>query len=190
MYNEKYINNVTSGGVYVKRITFCFAIILTLSLSGCISFGKGTTDTIYLIPEEYEGDLLVLYNVPGAELLPEEDGFSVVTFAADGTAVTSTKNMKYGTVNDIYYTVNKEGKRTKLDSSCIHPGSNGSITENVGESNEHTFPHVKLEVTRTACSEEFSTSGREVPENQEHPSEKKLSDLMQRVHEQYMNKEQ
>ena len=61
-----------------------------------------------------------MYNVPGAELLPKEEEFSVVTFAADGTAVTSTKNMKFGTVNDLYYTVNKEGQRTKIDSSCIH----------------------------------------------------------------------
>lgn len=52
-----------------------------LFLSGCISFGKETTDTIYVIPEEYEGDLIVLYNVPGAETLQEEDGFSVVTFS-------------------------------------------------------------------------------------------------------------
>lgn len=60
-------------------------------LSGCISFGKETTDTIYLIPEEYEGDLIVVYNVPGAKLLPKEEEFSIVTFAADGTALTSTK---------------------------------------------------------------------------------------------------
>ncbi|WP_439329452.1 DUF6843 domain-containing protein, partial [Bacillus thuringiensis] len=81
----------------------------------------------------------VLYNVPGAELLPEEDGFRVVTFSADGTAVTSTADMKYGEVNDTYYTVNKEDKRTKLDESCIRVGSNGSTTENIGKENEHTF---------------------------------------------------
>ncbi|GAB6551405.1 MULTISPECIES: DUF6843 domain-containing protein [Bacillus] len=168
---------------FVKKSTFCFGIILTLFLSGCISFGKETTDTIYVIPEEYEGDLIVLYNVPGAETLQEEDGFSVVTFSADGIAVTSTQNMKYGTVNDIYYTVNKEGKRTKLDSSCIRLASTGSRTENSWE-----FPLANLEVTRTACSQEFSANGREVPENQEHPAEKKMRDLMQHVQEQYMNK--
>ena len=95
-----------------KVIMYCgiFSMIL---LSGCIRFGKDTTDTIYLIPEAYEGDLLVLYNVPGAELLPEEDGFRVVTFLQTDP-VTSTPNMKYGEVNDTYYTVNKEGKRTNL----------------------------------------------------------------------------
>ena len=78
-----------------KVIMYCgiFSMIL---LSSCIRFGKDTTDTIYLIPEAYEGDLLVLYNVPGAELLPEEDGFRVVTFFCRRTAVTSTPNMKYG----------------------------------------------------------------------------------------------
>ncbi len=55
---------------------------------------KKLQDTIYLIPEEYEGDLIVVYNVPGAKLLPKEEEFSIVTFAADGTALTSTKNMK------------------------------------------------------------------------------------------------
>ncbi|MGH1283899.1 DUF6843 domain-containing protein [Bacillus toyonensis] len=155
-------------------------------LSGCIRFGKDTTNTIYLIPEAYVGDLVVLYNVPGAELLPEEDGFRVVTFTADGTAVTSTADMIYATVNDTYYTVNKEGKRTKLDENCIRAGSNGSTTENVGEENEHTFPYAKFEVTQSACSQSFSSNGREVPENQEHPVENKLRDLLARVKEQYM----
>ncbi len=102
-------------------------ILFMILLSGCIRFGKDTTDTIYLIPEAYEGDLLVLYNVPGGELLPEEDGFRVVTFSADGTGVTSTANMKYGEVNDTYYTVNKERKRTKLDEGCIRVGSNEAL---------------------------------------------------------------
>lgn len=75
-----------------KVIMYCGIFIMIL-LSGCIRFGKDITDTIYLIPEAYEGDLLVIYNVPGAELLPEEDGFRVVTFSADGTAVTSTADM-------------------------------------------------------------------------------------------------
>lgn len=66
-----------------KVIMYCGIFIMIL-LSGCIRFGKDITDTIYLIPEAYEGDLLVIYNVPGAELLPEEDGFRVVTFSADG----------------------------------------------------------------------------------------------------------
>lgn len=94
--------------------------------------------------------------------------------------------MKYGEVNDTYYTVNKEGKRTKLDESCIRVGSNGSTTENIGEENEHTFSYAKLEVTPSACSQSFSSYGREVPENQEHPVEKKLRDLLVRVKEQYM----
>ncbi|MGG0302237.1 hypothetical protein ABEY59_17595 [Bacillus albus] len=167
----------------LKKSTFCFGIVCTFLLSGCISFGKETTDTIYLIPEEYEGDLVVVYNVPGAELLLKEEEYSVVTFAADGTALTSTKNMKYGTVNDIYYTVNKEGKRTKIDSSCIHLSSTGSRTENSWE-----FPVANLEVTRKSCSQEFSANGRKVPENQDQPAEKKMRDLMQHVQEQYMNK--
>lgn len=116
-------------------------------------------------------------------MLPKEEEFSIVTFAADGTALTSTKNMKYGTVNDLYYTVNKEGQRTKIDSSCIHFASTGSRSENSWE-----FPVANLEVTRTACSQKFSANGREVPENQEHPAEKKMRDLMQHVQEQYMNK--
>lgn len=98
----------------MRNVIIYFGIFFMIVLSGCIRFGKDTTNTIYLIPEAYEGDLVVLYNVPGAELLPEEDGFRVVTFTADGTAVTSTADMKYGTVNDTYYTVNKEGSAQNL----------------------------------------------------------------------------
>ncbi|PHF55393.1 hypothetical protein COI48_30495, partial [Bacillus thuringiensis] len=43
-----------------KVIMYCGIFIMIL-LSGCIRFGQDTTDTIYLIPEAYEGDLLVLY---------------------------------------------------------------------------------------------------------------------------------
>ena len=63
---------------------------INVLLSGCTSFSKETTDTIYLIPEEYEGIDCCVQRT-GAELLPKEEEFSVVTFAADGTAVTSTK---------------------------------------------------------------------------------------------------
>ena len=90
--------------------------------------------------------------------------------------------MKFETVNDLYYTVNKEGQRTKIDSSCIHFSSTGSRTENSWE-----FPFANLEVTRTACSQNFQPMA-EVPENQEHPAEKKMRDLMQRIQERYMNK--
>nr|WP_141553303.1 hypothetical protein [Bacillus cereus] len=58
----------------MRNVIIYFEIFLMILLSGCIQFGKDNTDTIYLIPEAYEGDLLVLYNVSGAELLPE--GFS------------------------------------------------------------------------------------------------------------------
>ena len=160
-----------------KVIMYCgiFSMIL---LSGCIRFGKDTTDTIYLIPEAYEGDLLVLYNVQELSCCQKKMGFVLLLFLQ--TPVTSTPNMKYGEVNDTYYTVNKEGKRTKLDESCIRVGSNGSTTENIGEENEHTFSYAKLEVTPSACSQSFSSYGREVPENQEHPVEK-LRDLLVRV---------
>ncbi|KEH44565.1 hypothetical protein BG09_6785 [Bacillus thuringiensis serovar kurstaki str. HD-1] len=43
-----------------------------------------------------------------------------------------------------------------------------------------------MKVTTSACSQNFSSYGREVPENQEHPSENKLRDLLAHVKEKYM----
>lgn len=51
--------------------------ITTLCLGGCSSLTQRTTDVVYLIPDGYEGDLIVLYNVPGANPLQTEDGFAL-----------------------------------------------------------------------------------------------------------------
>ncbi|WP_438825201.1 DUF6843 domain-containing protein [Bacillus sp. JJ1127] len=173
----------------MKKTMIYIGFITTLCLGGCSSLTQRTTDVVYLIPDGYEGDLIVLYNVPGAKPLQTEDGFRVVSFSPDGTAITSTKDMKYGIVNDKYYIIDKEGKRTKLDSSCIRPKSTGSSTDHVGEGNEHTFRFGQLEVTRTACGPQFESAGRKVPESQPHPSEKKLEDLIQSVYDQNLLKQ-
>ncbi|MGR5874775.1 DUF6843 domain-containing protein [Bacillus pacificus] len=117
---------------------------------------KKLQDTIYLISEEYEGDLIVVYNVPGAKLLPKEEEFSIVTLQPTGLLLTSTKNMKYGTVNDLYYTVNKEGQRTKLI-RAVYTLLQLEVEAKIGNS-----PVANLEVTRTACSQKFPANGREV----------------------------
>ncbi|MFJ8526546.1 DUF6843 domain-containing protein [Bacillus sp. NPDC094106] len=89
----------------MKKTIIYIGFITTLCLDGCSSLTQRTTDVVYLIPDGYEGDLIVLYNVPGAKPLQTEDGFRVVSFSPDGTAITSTKDMKYGIVNDKYYII-------------------------------------------------------------------------------------
>ncbi|EEL50750.1 hypothetical protein bcere0022_19030 [Bacillus cereus Rock3-44] len=171
------------GWDHMKRILTCIVPIFLMVLGSCSMFHKETTDVIYLIPEGYEGDLIVLYNVPDAKLLETEEGFQVVSFTNEGTAITSTKDMKYGRVNDQYFTVDKNGKRKKLDQTCIHMMSNGVSTNHVGEPNEQTFPFNKLEVTQSLCGPQFNSDGRKVSDNEEHPIEEKLEKLIQSVYD-------
>ncbi|MFC9446625.1 hypothetical protein ACFTSE_10490 [Bacillus cereus] len=39
----------------MRKVIMYFGILFMILLSGCIRFGTDTTDTIYLIPEAYEG---------------------------------------------------------------------------------------------------------------------------------------
>ncbi|MCI0766935.1 hypothetical protein [Bacillus sp. TL12] len=167
----------------MKRILTCIVPIFLMLLGSCSMFHKETTDVKYLIPEGYEGDLVVLYNVPDAKPLEIEDGFQVVSFTSEGIAITSTKDMKYGMVNDQYFTVDKNGNRKKLDQSCIHMMSNGASTNHAGEPNEHTLPFNKLEITQSQCGPQFNSAGRKVPDNQAHPIEEKLEKLIQSVYD-------
>ncbi|MFC6605175.1 DUF6843 domain-containing protein [Ectobacillus funiculus] len=69
---------------------------------------------------------LSFYNVKGAS--------EVHTINDKGYFVTSTSNMDYGTVTDKYYYIDKSGKRTKINSSCIRGMGTGS-TERYGGGN-------------------------------------------------------
>ncbi|WP_339324711.1 hypothetical protein [Paenibacillus sp. FSL W8-0194] len=115
-----------------------------------------TTDDLFLIPEGFEGNIQVNYNVAGAPRLEKEGKYDVIPIRADGTYDTSNPDMDYGTVTDQYYYVGQDGKRTPIPENCIHVKGNGA-----SEIGSNITRHQYLKVTRTTCSENFRVWGEE-----------------------------
>lgn len=118
-------------------------------------FSTSSTNDIYLIPEGYEGDIRVNYNVQGAPVLEKEGKFDLIPIRDDGTYDTSKPEMEYGLVTDRYYYVNSHGRRTPIDERCVHVGGNGS-----SEMGSTVIHHTYLKITRTRCSDEFQAWGK------------------------------
>ncbi|GAB6457983.1 hypothetical protein bcgnr5390_61490 [Bacillus luti] len=145
----------------MKLRLICFSLMFFI-LAGCsINNAKDVTYTnnIILIPDGYEGYLSALYNVPGAKPLALEGKFSVLNFDGDGVALTSTKDFVTGRVNDQYYYVDSQGKRSKINRDCIHIISTGSIMLPKGKSHDEPYNQMELEVTKSKCSKKFMSNG-------------------------------
>jgi hypothetical protein len=136
-------------------VTLSTIVIIIFMLSGCISKqGKGTYD-LYLIPEGYEGTILVTYNVKDAPPLAKEGKYDVIPVNEDGTYETSNPMYDYGTVIDQYFYVDSKGERKEIDSSCVHVLGTGGASS--GGVDTH---FTKIEVTHSACSESFKIEGK------------------------------
>jgi len=140
---------------YSYRIMFSIiAVAVVLGIAIVFLPKSSSTNDIFLIPEGYEGDIQVNYNVAGAAKLEKEGKFDVIPLRADGIYDTSTPDMDYGLVKDQYYYVDQDGRRTPIDHSCIHVKGNG--TSEVGSI---ITRHQYLKVTRTKCGEQFQSWG-------------------------------
>lgn len=139
------------------------------------------TNKTYVIPEGYEGTIVVLYNIPGEEELEKENDRDVVslhikeqvyTYVGDvvkyAGARTSSDRTE-GEVNDTYYYSDEEGERTAIDEECIHRG----VVGDVGTYDENAEYEI-LQVTHTYCGLDFRRYGSDVYERQE---EKVMSEL-------------
>lgn len=97
----------------------------------------------------------VTYNIKGAPPLVREGKFDVIPVNASGKASTSNPMFDYGTVIDKYYYVDEKGKRTTIDPSCVSVRGNGGYSNSEGVVTHYT----KIEVTHSACGEEFRVNG-------------------------------
>ncbi|MCK1985766.1 MULTISPECIES: DUF6843 domain-containing protein [Peribacillus] len=128
-------------------VTIGMGIIISLVLSE-----EGKTNDIYLIPEGYEGDVFVFYNVKGAPEVEKEDGYEVHKINEKGYYATRTKDLDYGTVTDKYFYVNDKGHRTPIDDKCVSTFGTGGTT--LEDNIDITYTGFKLR--KNNCSEEFS----------------------------------
>ncbi len=113
-----------------------------------------TTDDLFLIPEGFEGDIQVNYNVAGAPRLAKEGKYDVIPIREDGTYDTSNPDMEYGTVTDQYFYVGQDGMRTPIPENCIHVKGNGA--SEIG-SNITRHQYLKVTLRRAA---KISGSGK------------------------------
>ncbi|MED3564380.1 DUF6843 domain-containing protein [Bacillus xiapuensis] len=126
-------------------------LISFILLSGCSN--DSYTNTIHIVPENFEGTLTATYNVDGAPALEKEKGFSVIPYNDAGFYETSTSDMEYGTVNDkFYYEINN--KRIPISEECIFYISTGSAP---GDNNKR-YPQSHIAITNN-CSKDFQMNG-------------------------------
>lgn len=124
-------------------------------MTGCTSkYNRGTYD-LYLIPEGYEGIIRVTYNIQDALPLEREGKYDIIPVRTDGQYETSNPMYDYGTVIDQYYYVDQDGRRTEINPLCIHSRGTGGSTSSDGMETHHT----EIEVTQSACGEDFMLNG-------------------------------
>ncbi|MED1093551.1 DUF6843 domain-containing protein [Bacillus paramycoides] len=143
----------------MRRVIYVLTFLLLFTV-GCAMTENGKTNDIYLVPEGYEGYAYIFYNVKGAPEVQKEGDYEVHTINDKGYFVTSTPNMDYGTVTDKYYYVDKNGKRTQINSSCVRGLETGSTEGNIGERSEKHYEihYTGIEITTKGCSEELKVS--------------------------------
>lgn len=138
-------------------------------LAGC---GNEETNAIYLIPEDYTGYAIAVYNVKGAPPLTYEGDFAVHQMNEDGFFATSQPDMQYGTVTDQYFYVDQAGNRTSIDPTCIHTFGTGGF-----QSDKVNILYTGIEVS-DSCSEAFA-------QNSENFNDEQLRPLLNKVTKQY-----
>lgn len=146
-------SNVTKN---ISSIVLSVAIT-SLSVFLLLKSMESSTNDIYLIPEDYEGDIYVLYNVKGAPEVEVEDGYEVHVINEEGYFATSTPDMDYGTVTDQYYYVDEAGNRTPIDETCVSIFGTGRFSRTI-QGEEIEFIYTGLKLTKDHCSEAFMTT--------------------------------
>ncbi|MBS4209483.1 hypothetical protein [Bacillus sp. FJAT-50079] len=153
---------------FSRTIKVIFSILLAatvISLTLYLLNKSDETNDIYLIPNGYEGDVYVFYNVKGAPIVKTEDGYEVHVINEKGYFVTSTPDMDYGIVTDKYYYVDEKGNRTAINHTCVSPFGTGGFSTSADEEIDIRYTGFKL--TKVHCNDEFRTESHGRGENKE-----------------------
>ncbi|WP_371018980.1 DUF6843 domain-containing protein [Pseudalkalibacillus sp. JSM 102089] len=150
-----------------------FILVLLVGLWGFTQLDlEEKTNRQYLIPEGYEGAILVRYNMAGEPDLEKVDGQKVIQISKNGYygEARTSSHEPHGLLEDTYYYVNSEGEQTEIDQSCVYRSQFG----NYQLDGEKEIEYETLQVTKNNCGEVFVLKGSELYEQQE---EQILSDL-------------
>ncbi|MBM4763731.1 hypothetical protein [Bacillus sp. B15-48] len=147
--------------------SLAIAAFLSLSIFTIYKFPplfQEKTNTIYLIPDGFEGPVLVFYSEPNQPMLEKESTYNVVPVEVAklkenqdtyGLYKTSSPQSS-GILNNHYFYVNQAGERTVIPYDCGSYDSVGSF----GGSNG-TAKFEILQLTKSTCGENFFIQGNE-----------------------------
>ncbi|CAG9622481.1 DUF6843 domain-containing protein [Sutcliffiella rhizosphaerae] len=146
-----------------------FTIVILLGVSSSfwwlgynIEETREETNTIFLIPDDYEGSVMVFYNVPEEPPLDKEGEYSIVPLKLetipqlhmtnmDEVATYSTSSRQVlGYITDEYYYVDENGERIAIDGSCIYHANSGS---------DGNIEYSVYQIKASGCGENFKWDG-------------------------------
>ncbi|ART78025.1 hypothetical protein B4U37_19170 [Sutcliffiella horikoshii] len=122
------------------------------------------TNNVYLIPEEYEGSIVVFYNMPNEDNIAKEGEFFKIPLRVEelptlkGSGIEeyaifqTSSEWRSGRVTDKYFYVDELGNRSEIKKSCIHYGPGSS---SMG------MKYEVFQITNSSCGEDFQWSGKE-----------------------------
>ncbi|MGM0751855.1 MAG: DUF6843 domain-containing protein [Bacillota bacterium] len=124
----------------------------------------------YLIPEDYEGTIVVFYGMQDRPSLEKDEEFSVIPVEIKslptlmrtdiekyGIYQTSTKEMGYNINQNQYFYVDDDGNRTSIEDYCIHHSTGGGMTGSDGTD----ISYDAFQVTNSDCGEDFFLDGND-----------------------------
>ena len=149
------------------RITIGFVLAIFMITVTIFMMKKANqTNDLYLIPQGYEGDVFVFYNVDGAPKLESENGYEVHVINEQGYFVTSEPDLDYGTVTDQYFYVDERGSRTPINDQCVKLFGTGEFSMEHGNQ-EIELKYTGFTLTKNQCGEEFINSEFNVDDSKE-----------------------
>lgn len=134
----------------IKRIIYYLILLITVT-----SCGQKAEDTVRLIPESYEGSVLIIFNQEDGEPKEYEEGKRVYRIPENGVLKTRFEP-NYGMQNHQFFYLNKEGNRTEIPFLLVKD------KESLSEIKEHKKVYAYFEKTIgegfgiNASNEEYS----------------------------------
>jgi hypothetical protein len=146
--------------------------VLILFLCACSSNSNQQDkeiQTSYLIPSNYEGSIILFYDVPnekkllkkGNEIiipiqLRELDALKGLNISNYGVFFTSDSYIPAS--KDSFYYTDNNGQKKKIDKECIFYSGNGFFSG----ASDITIRYKVFQLTRTKCSSNFRFNGTEL----------------------------
>jgi hypothetical protein len=147
------------------KVILTAVILLSVGTFVLLTSQSNKTNDIYLIPEGYEGDVFVFYNIKRAQKVESEKGYEVHRINNKGYFATSTPDMDYGTVTDKYFYVDAKGNRTSISKKCVSLFGTGGFS--TSEVEEVDLIYTGFRLTKDNCSDEFMTQNFLAEESKE-----------------------